>query len=143
MLPIHEVVQLNQYAQGVRPIAEASLWFASLNAVQNQDVLRELAALIQQAHPLPAEIAAAASKAGLKPTHTLSVLLSRGTFAVQAARVVALGGAERQKAFLLFVALLGIADGRRRQTDCVGGCSHWWHQDLSNEVEVQNLEHGE
>jgi len=142
MLPIDEILRLNQYAQCVRSMAEATAWFALLDSAHKQNVLRELTALIQQAHPQPSDILAAISKAGLKPTHTPAVLMARGPLPVQAAKVVALPEAERQKAFLLFVALLGIADERRRQTECVGGCSHWWHQDLPDELKVQKLVKG-
>ncbi|MFE6483103.1 DUF5958 family protein, partial [Streptomyces sp. NPDC057757] len=34
---------------------------------------------------------------------------------------------ERRKAFRLLVAVLAIADGRRRERFCSGGCGHWWH----------------
>ena len=131
MLPAEDVIRLNQYAQGVRPMSEASSWFASLEAGQRQDVLRVLAALIQQAHPRPTEIPEAIRKAGLKPTHTPSVLLGKGPFTAQAAKVWGLPEEEQPRSFSLFVALLGIADGRRRRTECADGCSHWWHQDPS------------
>jgi hypothetical protein len=131
MVPFSDVVRLNQYAQRLRPMAEARAWFAGLGDEQKPRVLRELAAMLQQAHPVPSEVTAAIAQSGVKPTHTPSVLMTRGPFAVQVAKVVALPQAEHGKAFLLFITLLGIADGRRRQTECAGGCSHWWHQDLT------------
>lgn len=142
MLPLSESLRLNQYAQGIRPMVEAKEWFATFSIEHKRNVLRELAAMIQQAHPQPTEVEAAIAKAGIKHSHTPSVLLSRGPFPLQAAKVVTLPDAEQAKAFLLFVALLGIADGRRRHTECVGGCSHWWHQDLSDELRVRKLVDG-
>jgi hypothetical protein len=35
---------------------------------------------------------------------------------------------DRARAFLLLVALFAIADTRRRERYCAGGCSHEWHQ---------------
>jgi hypothetical protein len=90
----------------------------------------------------PQSVRAAIAQSGIKPTHTPSVLMSRGPFAAQVAKVVALPEAEREESFLLFIALLGIADGRRRQTECAGGCSHWWHQDLADELLIRRLAHG-
>ncbi|WP_225631412.1 DUF5958 family protein [Streptomyces solaniscabiei] len=34
---------------------------------------------------------------------------------------------ERRKAFRLLVAVLAVADERRRERFCSGGCGHWWH----------------
>ncbi|WP_410092895.1 DUF5958 family protein [Streptomyces sp. uw30] len=35
---------------------------------------------------------------------------------------------ERRKAFRLLIAVLAIADERRRERFCSGGCGHWWHR---------------
>ncbi|MFH8432459.1 DUF5958 family protein [Streptomyces sp. NPDC018056] len=35
---------------------------------------------------------------------------------------------ERRKAFRLPVAVLAVADERRRERFCSGGCGHWWHR---------------
>jgi hypothetical protein len=142
MIPFSDVVRLNQYAQGFLPMAEARAWFAGLSGEQKQRVLRELGAMLQQAHPVPSEVTAAIAQSAITPTHTPGVLMSRGPFAAQVAKVVALPEAEREKAFLLFITLLGIADGRRRQSECAGGCSHWWHQDLADELLIRRLAHG-
>jgi hypothetical protein len=139
MIPFSDVVRLNQYAQGIRPMMAAKEWFSQLSGEQQQNVLRQLAAIIQQAHPLPSELPAAIVRAGLKPTHTPCVLMNRGPFASQAAKVTALPEQEREKSFSLFIALLGIVDARKRSTDCVNGCNHWWHQDLSNEMLVRRI----
>ncbi|WP_344358185.1 DUF5958 family protein [Streptomyces gobitricini] len=32
------------------------------------------------------------------------------------------------QAFRLLIAVLAIADARRRERFCSGGCSHWWHR---------------
>ncbi|MFJ7270982.1 DUF5958 family protein [Streptomyces sp. NPDC099050] len=66
---------------------------------------------------------------GLRPTHTPAVLIVRGPIRHQLAKIIALTPLdERRKAFRLLVALLGIADERRRERFCSGGCGHWWHQ---------------
>jgi hypothetical protein len=35
---------------------------------------------------------------------------------------------ERRKAFRFLIAVLAIADGRRRERFCFSDCSHWWHR---------------
>ncbi|MEV5491040.1 DUF5958 family protein [Streptomyces bobili] len=34
---------------------------------------------------------------------------------------------ERRKALRLLIAVLAIADERRRERYCCDGCGHWWH----------------
>ncbi|MEU5416165.1 DUF5958 family protein [Streptomyces clavifer] len=62
-------------------------------------------------------------------THTPAVLISRGRIDEQLGKVAGLAPVEeRRKAFRLLIALLTIADARRRKRFCSGGCSHWWHR---------------
>ncbi|MEU4090328.1 DUF5958 family protein [Streptomyces aureus] len=35
---------------------------------------------------------------------------------------------KRRTAFRLLIAVLAIADERRRERFCSGRCGHWWHQ---------------
>jgi hypothetical protein len=139
MVSMIEAVRLNQYAQGIRPLEEATAWFAALALEQKRSFVRELAAMIGQAHPTPEDVLAAVERSGLKPTYTPSVLMTRGPFKVQAAKVAALPEQEQDRAFVLFLALLGISDRRRRDEDCAQGCSHWWHRDLSDELTVRRI----
>lgn len=62
-------------------------------------VLRELAALFKQVHALPSDVPATVQRAGLKPTHTPSVLMSRGRLNIQAAKVISLPEPEREERF--------------------------------------------
>ena len=66
--------------------------------------------------------------AGLRPTHTAAVLIVRGRLAGQLSKIVNLPDEERVKSFRLLVALLGVADKRRRERCRATGCSHAWHQ---------------
>lgn len=66
-------------------------------------------------------------KAGLRPTFTPAVLIVRGRITEQLAKVVGLPQDERVKSFRLLIALLGVADGRRRERYCSAGCGHDWH----------------
>ncbi|MDX2935586.1 DUF5958 family protein [Streptomyces ipomoeae] len=55
------------------------------------------------------------------------MLVTRGRLTDQLAKIINLPQGERVKAFRLLVALLGVADERRRARFCVNGCSHAWH----------------
>ncbi|MFF0000484.1 DUF5958 family protein [Streptomyces avermitilis] len=66
-------------------------------------------------------------RAGLRPTHTPAVLITRGRIDQQLGKIAGLTPAdERRKAFRLLIAVL--ADARRRERFCSGGCGHWWHR---------------
>lgn len=70
-------------------------------------------------------------RSGLRPTHTPAVLITRGSVFHQLGKIASLlPRDERRKAFRLLVAVLAIADERRRARYCSDGCGHWWH-DLS------------
>lgn len=139
MVSFSDLLRLNQYAQGVRPMREAQEWFSGLDSEEKTIYLRQLVALVQQAHPMSSDVSEAITRSGLKATHTPSILMSRGPFTVQAAKVVTLPSYEQERAFVLFLALLGIADARRRNEECGNGCSHWWHRNLASEEVVRDI----
>jgi Family of unknown function (DUF5958) len=139
MISFADSARLNRYAQGILSADEGKTWFSGKSSDEKRAVLQELAAMIQQAHPLADEVGAAIARSGLKPTHTPSVLMGRGPTVVQMAKVIALPEQEYEKAFLLFLALLGVADARRRVTECREGCSHWWHEDLADDLVFRRL----
>jgi len=67
-------------------------------------------------------------RAGLRPTHTPAVLIARGPIDQQLGKIAGLTPVdERRKAFRLLVAVLAVADERRRERFCSDGCGHWWH----------------
>ncbi|MFE2888911.1 DUF5958 family protein [Streptomyces sp. NPDC059272] len=67
-------------------------------------------------------------RAGLRATHTPAVLLARGPIDRQLGRIAGLTPHdERLKSFRLLIAVLAVADGRRRERFCSDGCGHAWH----------------
>jgi hypothetical protein len=126
-----EEIFLNQVAQGILPLETGANWFTSLATDRQQETLRWLAAMIVQAGARTEDVSAAMDKANLKRAFTPCVQLSKGVLSSQLAKVANLPAAEFGKAFQLLMALLSIADARRRETSCANGCSHWWHQELT------------
>lgn len=118
----------NRMAQGLTPREEGALWFGAMPESERRDILRRLAAMSMQAHPGPDEVSAAIVVSGLRPTHTPAVMLAKGPTAQAAGRIANLRGDEQPRAFLLLIALLGLADDARRRRDCGEGCTHWWHR---------------
>jgi hypothetical protein len=127
------LLKLNQMAQGLLPWDAGLSWFIGLSPSEKNSVLRDLGYITHQAHPRAEEVDAAIAKAGLKRTFTPCVLVCKASSPEKAfQKIVSLPEAEWEKSFRLLVALLSIADARRRAVHCGGGCSHEWHQQLSS-----------
>jgi len=62
-------------------------------------------------------------------TDTPAVLITRGRIDQQPGKIAGLAPLdERRTAFRLLIAVLAIADARRRERYCSDGCGHWWHR---------------
>ncbi|WP_089224598.1 DUF5958 family protein [Actinacidiphila glaucinigra] len=120
-------VILNELAQGLRPLPLGVAWFAGLSADEQFEVLRDLAGYCLQARATREDGEESVDRAGIRPTHTPAVLLTRGRLPEQLTKIVNLPQDERVKAFRLLIALLAVADERRRARYCTEGCSHAWH----------------
>ncbi|MFG2299800.1 DUF5958 family protein [Actinacidiphila glaucinigra] len=119
---------LNELAQDLRPLDEGIAWFASLSEDEQTGTLCLLAGFCFQAHPTADEALESIRRSGLRPTHTPAVMLVRGRVEDQVGRIAGLTPQhERMKAFRLLIALLAVADGRRRARCRVHSCSHHWH----------------
>ncbi|MFF0143062.1 DUF5958 family protein [Streptomyces sp. NPDC005227] len=120
---------LNELAQDLRPLDEGIAWFASLSEEEQTGALFLLGQFCFQAHPTAEEAQESIRHSGLRPTHTPAVMLVRGRVEDQVGRIAGLTPQhERMKAFRLLIALLTIADGRRRAQCRVHGCNHPWHR---------------
>ncbi|MGA4979851.1 DUF5958 family protein [Streptomyces cinereoruber] len=120
-------VILNGLAQGIRPLDQGVEWFEGLAGTEQFEVLRDLAGFCIQARALIEDGAKSIRRAGIRPTHTPAVLITRGHLTEQLTKIINLPQDERVKTFRLLVALLGVADERRRARFCANGCGHFWH----------------
>ncbi|MCG8968827.1 MULTISPECIES: DUF5958 family protein [Streptomyces] len=121
-------VLLNELAQGLRPMSEGIAWFDGLDQEEQSEVLLFLCHHCVQARAAAEDVPESIRRAGLRPTHTPAVLISRGRIDQQLGKIAGLAPLdERRKAFRLLVAVLAIADARRRERFCSDGCGHWWH----------------
>jgi hypothetical protein len=120
-------VVLNGLAQGIRPLEQGVNWFERLVGPEQFEVLRDLAGFCIQARALIEDGPESIRRAGIRPSHTPAVLITRGHLTEQLTKIINLPQDERVKAFQLLVALLGVADERRRARFCANGCDHAWH----------------
>ncbi|MFF0476604.1 DUF5958 family protein [Streptomyces sp. NPDC004284] len=126
-------IMLNELAQGLRPMSQGIEWFGALSSEEQSQTLRFLAHHCIQARAVTGDAPEGISRAGLRPTHTPAVLITRGRIDQQLGKIAGLAPLdERRKAFRLLISVLAIADARRRERDCSSGCAHWWHR-LSDE----------
>ncbi|MGW6617035.1 DUF5958 family protein [Streptomyces erythrochromogenes] len=100
---------LNELAQGLRPMSQGVEWFDAHDPDEQAETL-----LFLRHHCVQARASA--------------VLITRGPIDMQLGKIADLTPVdERRKAFRPLVAVLSIADERRRERFCSGGCGHWWH----------------
>jgi CRISPR/Cas system type I-B associated protein Csh2 (Cas7 group RAMP superfamily) len=131
-MEIEDEILVNQLAQEVVEPSTGIAWFNVLTAERQLEALRQIAYMAAQAGANQEDASAAIARSKLRPTYTPCVLLTKGSIKQQSAKITSLPQEEYEKAFRLLIALLGIADSRRRQNPCKYGCSHWWHRDLAD-----------
>lgn len=132
-MTIDEEILVNQLAQRVVEMKVGESWFAGLRESTQRSVLRELNVFIVNASPHSEDAANAVALSGLKSTFIPCVLLTTGpSLQHQLAKISNLPRAELGKAFPLLIALLAVADTRRRTTP-LNTANHWWHRDLRDE----------
>lgn len=121
-------VMLNELAQGLRPMSQGIEWFDALGPEEQSETLVFLSHHCVQARAVAGDGPENIRRAGLRPTHTPAVLITRGRIEHQLGKIASLAPLdERRKAFRLLVAVPAIADGGRRERCCSDGCGHWWH----------------
>lgn len=119
---------LNLIVQGKMIEGYIGEWFMALPAETKQAILFRIVFLCLQAGATDQDAKNAIIASGLKKTYTPCILLSVGNIKMQLSKIVNLPESEWLKAYKLIMALMKIADDRRRNTECRNGCTHWWHQ---------------
>jgi len=135
-----DLLYLNQIAQGVGPLNQALDAYRVLSPSERSGIIHLLSMMIDQAHPCASEITDAIRASGLKPSFTPCVMLVSGSSRYSQLSMLAdLPDDELDKVFVLLMHLFQIADSRRRAS-CGDTCYHWWHQNLSDETVVRELQ---
>jgi hypothetical protein len=136
---IDRAIFLNQIAQGITALNTGRSWFDSLPVVEQREVLRQLNAMILQAHALQSEAEQAGRQSGVPLGSTPATLLVAGDLRKQLAKIASLPETKLCTAFVLLITLMGLADKRRRTTEQLDLINHWWHRDLSDERVVSKI----
>ncbi|MFF3787586.1 DUF5958 family protein [Streptomyces sp. NPDC001933] len=106
-------------------MSQGIAWFDALDPEKQSEALLFLRHHCVQARAVAEDGLEGIRRAGLRPTHTPAVLITRGRINDQLGKIASLTPRdERRKAFRLLVAVLAIADGRRRERYCSDGCGH-------------------
>jgi hypothetical protein len=135
-------IEINQVAQGLKEMSEFLATVESLAEEEERSILRRVIALALQAGAADGDVAAALDRCGVRATRTTAVLLAKGRIDIQLAKISALPRAELHDGLRLSMALLAIADDRRRRTLCANGCHHWWHRNLRDDVVLARIRRG-
>lgn len=129
-------VRLNQVALGWTPLEELVSQFREWSESEQRLVLEALGYMMVQAGAADADGPSAVARSGVRATRTSSVLLAKGPLLSRFAQIRSLPKTELEDGLKLGIALFSIADERRRSTRCAGGCTHWWHGDLTDADDV-------
>jgi len=119
--------QINRTAQGYQSELEIETWYSSLSKEDRIHVLGRISYFCLQAHPTEEEIPVAVHNSGLKEAFTPCVIILKNDIKSALQKIIKLPESEHVKCLRLLLSLLRVADGRRRTTDCAGGCHHEWH----------------
>lgn len=111
----------NRAAQGGASVDDLLRELNSDSEEHRRRRLRQLAAMVQQASPTDGDAAPAIAKAGVAATRTASVLIGKRPFVQQLAKLWSLPPSELDDVCKILLAVLAIADQRRRTTKCNGG----------------------
>lgn len=118
---------INEAAQGILGYDEAVNWFSSLEPIEQRAVLQEVVRYSMQAHATAEDGRQGVTQSGVKTTVTPAVLIVREPTLEQMGKILNLPPREYVNSFRVLLSTFTVADTRRRETECLGSCSHAWH----------------
>jgi len=120
-------VLLNKVAQSKISLGDALRWFHYLDTKDQRRVLDTLLMFVQQAHPSEVAVSLAIETAPTTRLVTPVVLLKTYSVEIALNKISQLPASENINTFSILLRLFQVADTFRRENECVGGCSHEWH----------------
>lgn len=120
-------LKINKIVQGFISLNEGIEWFDNCDVKLRESILQSLSYFLSQSHPTQEEVVNGIKLSGLKQTFTPFVLMMTRPFSEAIDKIKNLPPNEWEKAFILFISIFSIADKRRRETTCLNGCTHEWH----------------
>ncbi|MBU2569018.1 MAG: hypothetical protein KJ725_03085 [Gammaproteobacteria bacterium] len=120
-------LKINKLAQGLLPLDDGLAWYDESDTESRNKIMKALDLCIFQSHPTNEDIEEGIKNSGLKETYSPCVLVRNKPFNDARKKVLNMPEPDRRRSFILFLSIFGVADKRRRETQCKGGCSHEWH----------------
>jgi hypothetical protein len=120
-------LKINKIAQDFLPLVEGLAWYDEADSDLRNKIMRALDLCIFQSHPTKEDIEKGIKKSGLKETYSPCVLVRKKPFNEARQKVLNMPKLDQRRGFILFLSIFGVADKRRRETQCKGGCTHDWH----------------
>jgi Family of unknown function (DUF5958) len=124
------ILWLNRVAQGCVQMDRAVELVLGSTDAEYQRYMSALGEMVVSASASPADVSEAARRARISVGAPACVILAKSMSRGSMDKVTALRRQDTKKNFGFLMALFEIADRRRRESVCVGQCTHWWHSDL-------------
>ena len=120
-------LKINKLAQGLITLDEGLSWYDESDAESRNKIMRALDLCIFQSHPTNEDIEKGIKNSGLKESYSPCVLVRKKPFNEVRQKVLNMSEPDQRRSFILFLSIFSVADKRRRETQCKGGCAHEWH----------------
>lgn len=120
-------LKINKLAQELIPLEEGLAWYDEADSESRNKIMKALDLCIFQSHPTKEDIEKGIEKSGLKETYSPCVLIRKKPLNEARQKVLNMPSLDKRRGFVLFLSIFGVADKRRRETQCKGGCTHEWH----------------
>ena len=118
---------INLFAQGVINLDKLISWFDKHNQQEKRDIVNLCWSYIQNTHPSKNELLLGISTSEQKDTHTVAIIIKKYSFNEAYHKIMALPDDELNYTFVVLCSIFKITDTRRRECNCKGKCSHYWH----------------
>lgn len=89
--------------------------------------MRALDKCISPSHPNHEDIENGIVRSGLKTTYSFCVLIRKKLFNEVRQKVLNMTGLDQYRSFVLLISVFSEADKRRKNEQCIDGCTHEWH----------------
>jgi len=122
-----EEIIINKIAQDKLDLGKGVKWFDELVDDRKKEVIEKLTVFIQQSHPTKDSIESGLDLAPIKPTMTPVIIFRTKELKIALDKIKVLPKDEWNKAFVTMLSVFKVADTKRRETFCKGGCTHEWH----------------
>ena len=121
------LLRINKIAQRMISFEEGVQWFDEAASEYRGKIMQALDICVWQSHPTVEDIEEGIRISGLKETYSPCVLIRKKPFNEVRQRILRMRELDQRRGFILLLSVFSVADKRRRETECVNGCTHEWH----------------